>query len=60
MYYALKQTYRDPNDKKRVVSKFIKFLGKNSTKKNHLEKMRRRLTGQIFNRRPDLCDKSGN
>lgn len=45
LYYELIQTFRDPNDKSRVVSKFIGFLGKKQTRKDHLEKMRRRLTG---------------
>ncbi len=46
LYYELIQTFRDPKDKSKVVSKFIGFLGKKSTRKDHLEKMRRRLTGQ--------------
>jgi len=44
-YCELIQTYRDPNNKTKVVSKFIGFLGKKSKQKEHLEKMRRRLTG---------------
>lgn len=45
LYYELIQTYRDPDDKTRVVSKFIGFLGKKSKTKEHLEKMKRRLLG---------------
>ena len=46
-YYELVETFRDPDDKSRVISKFLAHLGKKEHVRKNLERLKREAAGRF-------------